>query len=235
MASEARSPGSLKENGVKLYSLPLSPYAARVRGSIYAKGLGIEIIQPPADWRTAAEYRRINPLVRIPVLLLDDNTVIPESGVIVEYLEDAFPKPSLRPDTAENLARVRLITQIADLYVMQALMPLFSLFDTKKKDKEAIAAQLAKLDEGLSHLEAMLLAGEFAFPGQLTTADVWLTPVRFSLEGLMSFSGRRDLLDKHKIIASYADTARNDAALGRVWDEMSEGLAAMMAKRASAA
>jgi glutathione S-transferase len=220
---------------VKLYSLPLSPYSARVRGSIYAKGLNVEIVQPPPDWRTAAEYRRINPLVRIPVLLLDDDTVIPESGVIVEYLEDAFPDPSLRPDTAENLARVRVITQIADLYVMQAMMPLFSLFDAKKKDKDKIAAQIGKLDEGLSHLEAMLLAGEFAFPGQLTTADLWLTPVRFSLEGLMSFSGQRHILDKHKIIASYADTARNDAALGRVWDEMAEGLEAMMAKRASAA
>src|SRR5262249_49876149 len=129
----------------------------------------------------------------------------------------------------------RVITQIADLYVMQALMPLFSLFDAKKKDKEAIAAQLAKLDEGLSHLEAMLLAGEFAFPGQLTTADVWLTPVRFSLEGLMSFSGKRTLLDKHKIIPSSAHTARTDAALGRVWDEMAEALEAMMANRVSAA
>jgi glutathione S-transferase len=228
-------PPKPKEICVKLYSLPLSPYAARVRGSIYAKGLAVEIVQPPADWRTAAEYRQINPLVRIPVLLLDDDTVIPESGVIVEYLEDAFPEPSLRPDTAENLARVRLITQVADLYVMQALMPLFSLFDAKKKDKDAIAAQLAKLEEGLTHLEAMLLAGEFAFPGQLTTADVWLTPVRFSLDGLMGFARLPHLLDKHKIIASYADTARNDAALGRVWDEMTEGLEAMMASRVSAA
>lgn len=220
---------------MKLYSLPLSPYAARVRGSIYAKGLGIEIIAPPADWRTAPEYRRINPLVRIPVLLLDDETVIAESGVIVEYLEDAYPAPPLRPETAENLAQVRLITQIADLYVMQALMPLFTLFDAEKKDKAAIDAQLGKLEEGLNHLEAMLLAGEYAFPGQMTTADVWLTPVRFTLGGLISFAKLPHLLDGHKAIAAYADTARNDAALGRVWDEMTEGYKDLMTRRASAA
>jgi glutathione S-transferase len=172
---------------VQLYSLPLSPYAARVRGAIYAKGLPVEIVSPPADWRTSPEYREINPLVRIPVLLLDDSTVIAESAVIVEYLEDAYPKPSLRPDTAESLARVRLITQVADLYVMQPMMPLFYMFDGKERDEATIAAQLAKLDEGLNHLEAMLLKGEYAFPGQLTTADVWLTPVRFSLDGLMGF------------------------------------------------
>jgi glutathione S-transferase len=220
---------------VKLYSLPLSPYSARVRGSIYAKGLGIEIIAPPADWRTAPEYRQINPLVRIPVLLLDDDTVIAESAVIVEYLEDAYPEPSLRPETAEDLAQVRLITQVADVYVMQALMPLFSLYDAKKKDEGAIAGQLGKLEEGLAHLEAMLLAGEYAFPGQMTTADLWLTPVRFTLDGLMSFAKLPHLLDHHKAITAYADTARNDAALGRVWDEMTEGLEELMTRRASAA
>jgi glutathione S-transferase len=218
---------------VKLYSLPLSPYAARVRGAIYAKGLAVEIFAPPEDWRTSPEYREINPLVRIPVLLLDDGTVIAESAVIVEYLEDAHPKPSLRPDTAESLARVRLITQIADLYVMQAMMPLFYMFDAKAKDQALIAAQLGKLEEGLKHLEAILLVGEYAFPGQLTTADVWLTPVRFSLDGLMGFAELPRLLDRHKAVAAYADTARKDAALGRVWDEMADGLEAMMAARAA--
>ena len=218
---------------MKLYSLPLSPYAARVRGAIYAKGLAVEIFAPPEDSRISPEYRQINPLVRIPVLLLDDGTVIAESAVIVEYLEDAHPKPSLRPDTAESLARVRLITQIADLYVMQAMMPLFYMFDAKAKDQALIATQLGKLEEGLKHLEAILLVGEYAFPGQLTTADVWLTPVRFSLDGLMGFAELPRLLDRHKAVAAYADTARKDAALGRVWDEMADGLEAMMAARAA--
>jgi glutathione S-transferase len=219
---------------VKLYSLPLSPYAGRVRGAIYAKGLAVEIAAPPADWRSSPEYRAINPLVRIPVLLLDDGTVIPESGVIVEYLEDAHPSPSLRPDTAESLASVRLITQVADLYVMQAIMPLFALFDAQKRDESAISAQLAKLDEGLKHLDAMLLAGEYAFPGQLTTADVWLTPLRFTLNGLMEFARKPRLLDSYKAVAAYADVARKDAALGRVWDEMTEGLEEFMQARAQA-
>jgi hypothetical protein len=41
------------------------------------------------------------------------------------------------------------------------------------------------------------------------------------------------LLDRHKAVAAYADTARKDAALGRVWDEMADGLEAMMAARAA--
>jgi glutathione S-transferase len=166
------------------------------------------------------------------VLVLDDGTTIPESGVIVEYLEDARPSPPLRPRSPEALARVRLITQVADLYVMNTMMPLFALFDAKEKDTAAIDAQLAKLDDGLGKLDALLAPKSFAHAGQLTTADVWLTPVRFTLDGLMGFSGRAGLLDRHPRVAGYRDVARADAALGRVWREMTDGLEAFMMSRA---
>lgn len=220
---------------MKLYSLPLSPYAARVRGAIYAKNLPVEIVAPPDDWRSSPEFRAINPLVKIPVLILDDGTPLPESAVIVEYLEDKYPEPSLRPKTAEALARVRLITQVADLYVQQAMMPLFYLFNGAKRDEAAIEAQMQKLKDGLDHLDGLLQPGSYAFGERLTTADVWLTPVRFSLDGLMSFSGRTDLLKRYKSVDAYADIARGDGILNRVWQEMTEGLRAFMASRAAAA
>src|SRR5258708_35672755 len=219
---------------MKLYSLALSPYAARVRGAIYAKDLAVDIVAPPDDWRTSPEYRKLNPLVRIPVLVLDDGTGIPESAVIVEYLEDAYREPTLRPRTPEALARVRLITQVAEFYVMQAMMPLFFLFDSKTRDDVAIDSQLGKLDQGLAHLNFMLHSGSYALGDRLTTADVWLAPVRFALDGLMGFSGRTGLLDRHHAVASYADVAQRDPALGRVWREMADGLKAFMASRAGA-
>ncbi len=220
---------------MKLYSLPLSPFAARVRGVIYAKDLPVEIAAAPAEWSRSAAFRQLNPAGRIPVLLLDDGTPLPESAVIVEYLEDAFPQPPLRPADPAALARVRLITQVADIYVMQAMMPLFHLFDQKVRDEAAIRAQLDKLDQGLAHLNGMLEAGSYAASGRLTTADMWLAPVRFTLDGLMGFSGRMDLLDRHKAIAGYADLAQRHSVLGRVWRELSDGLKSFMAKRAETA
>jgi glutathione S-transferase len=219
---------------MKLYSIALSPYAARVRAAIYAKDLAIDIVAPPDDWRTSAEYRRLNPLVRIPVLVLDDGTGIPESGVIVEYLEDTHREPTLRPRTPEGLARVRLITQVAEFYVMPVLMPLFFLFDSKTRDEAAIDSQLGKLDQALAQLNGLLHPGGYALGERVTTADVWLAPVRFSLEGLMGFSGRTGLLDRYAAIAGYADVAQRDPALGRVWREMADGLKAFMASRAGA-
>jgi glutathione S-transferase len=220
---------------MKLFSLALSPFAARVRVAVHAKKLPVEIVAPPPDWRTSPEFRKLNPLVRVPVLLLDDGTSLAESGVIVEYLEDAYPETSLRPRAPKDLARVRFITQVAEHYVMPSMMPLFGLFDTKARDEAAITAALAKLDSALKQLNDLLPPGTYASGDRLSTADAWLMPVRYSLDGLMNFSGRTELLDRHDAVRGYADVARRDPHLGHVWHEMDEGLKVFMASRAASA
>jgi len=172
--------------------------------------------------------------VRVPVLVLDDGTAVAESGVIVEYLEDAYPESSLRPRSAQDRARVRFITQVAEQYVMTSIMPLFGLFDTTARDEAAIAAQIAKLDGALLHLNEALRPGTYAIGDRLTTADAWLAPLRFTLEGLMNFSGRTELLDRHEALNAYTEVVRRDPHLGHVWREMDDGLKAFMASRAAA-
>ncbi|MEA1650024.1 glutathione S-transferase family protein [Nitrospirillum sp. BR 11164] len=221
---------------MKLYSLALSPFAARVRAAIYAKDLAVDILTPPEDWRTSPAFRALNPMVRVPVLVLDDGRSIPESAVIVEYLEDAFPAVPLRPADPVDHARVRLLTAVADHYVMRETFPLFGLFDSQAPDEDAIQAQLAKLDSGIGLLNGLLAEdaarGPFAFGGRVSTADAWLVPVRYTLEGLMRFSGRTQLLDRHAAVAGYARSLRESPALARVWDEMEEGLRQYMSQRA---
>lgn len=219
---------------MKLYSLPLSPYSARVRGALYAKDVNVEIVPPPDGWSSSDAFRAVNPLGRIPVLVLDDGTSICESGIIVEYLDDAYPEPPLRPRSATDRARARLVTQVGETYVMNAMMPLFFLFDAKEKDQHAIDAQLAKLDEALGRLDPML-QGRYAVGDSLGIADVWLTPMRFSLDGLMSFSGLKGLLDAHPRVAGYAEVAQKDRVLSRVWAEMTDGLKAFIERRATEA
>ena len=219
---------------MQLISLALSPFAARVRAAIHAKHLAVEIQAPPSQWRTSAEFRKLNPLVRVPVLILDDGSTLYESGVIVEYLEDAFPEHSLRPPAPKDLARVRLITQIGENYVMPATLPLFGLFDAKTPEEAAIAAQTAKLDTALKHLNGLLQPRSYAVGDELTTADVWLAPLRFSLEGLMDFSGRTELLEPYPAVKAYREVARNDPHLGHIWREMEEALEGFLASRATA-
>ncbi len=89
-----------------------SPYVARVRMQGYAKDLPIEL-RPAAPG--TPEFRRMNLLGKIPVLE-HDGFVLPESQVICEYLEDAFPAPSLLGRTSRDRARVRLVARVVDLY-----------------------------------------------------------------------------------------------------------------------
>jgi glutathione S-transferase len=219
---------------MKLYSLDLSPFAARVRGAIYAKGLQVEIVKPEADWRTSLEYRKLNPLVKIPLLVLDDGSPLPESSVIVEYLEDAYPEPSLRPKTPKEIARVRFITHVAEHYVLPNVYGLFGALDAKTRDEHEISTHLSRLERTLKDLDELLQPGEYAFGNRITLADVWLTPLRFSLEGLMRIWERPDLLSGYVALTAYADVAKADPHLGRVWKEMESGYKEYMASRASA-
>ena len=83
---------------MKLYQADLSPFASRVRIQLYAKQLDVPFADPPGGL-SSDEYKKINPTGRVPALEVD-GTVIPESTVIFEYLEDRFPEPSLQPAEA---------------------------------------------------------------------------------------------------------------------------------------
>src|SRR5262245_66030756 len=97
---------------MELHSREISPFAARVRVSILAKELPVLIVDNP-DVASDA-FGKLNPLRRVPVLVLDDGKAIPESETIVEYLEDAYPGRPLRPTDSGDRARVRLIARVAE-------------------------------------------------------------------------------------------------------------------------
>ena len=110
---------------MKLYDSMLSPYSTRIRLQMYLKGIQAEIVAVPSGGSHTPDYVKINPLEKIPTL--DDNGfLLPESSAIGEYLEDIHPTPSLRPDDAKERAKMRVIYNIADQYI---LAPLFELFD----------------------------------------------------------------------------------------------------------
>src|SRR3569832_1120323 len=64
---------------MKLYSANLSPFAARPRIAIYAKGLAVEILPPPGGPGSAA-YKAINPTGKVPCLVTSGGQCIPESA-----------------------------------------------------------------------------------------------------------------------------------------------------------
>jgi len=88
-----------------LYSADACPYCVRTRLVLNGKGIPHELVQvdlsPKPAW-----LRDLNPRNRVPVLEVD-GTILVESEVLNEYLEETHPEPPMLPVDAEGRARVR--------------------------------------------------------------------------------------------------------------------------------
>jgi glutathione S-transferase len=91
---------------ITLYDAPRCPYCARVRVVLAEKGVEYETVEIDLADRPAWLYEK-NPLGKVPVLE-EDGFILPESPVIMEYLEERYPEPGLLPDDPEDRALVRL-------------------------------------------------------------------------------------------------------------------------------
>ncbi len=218
---------------MKLYSVPLSPFAARARMAVYAKGLTQVEILPPAGGDTKSpEYLAIHPMGKVPCLVTDDGTVIPESDTIVEFLDDKFPENPLRPASAEDKAQARLIVRVLELYVSPGGGALFGQLNPAARDQAVVDESLAKLSEGLVHLNYFMGPGPFAVGQTLTTADCGLVPQLFFLGLFSQAFARPDLLTAHSKIGPYWAHMQTQASAQKVLGEIGQALQERMAAAA---
>jgi RNA polymerase-associated protein len=89
---------------VKLYDAARCPFCARVRIALAEKGLDHERVE--IDLRNRPDWiYDLNPTGKVPVV--DDGFVLPESAVIMEYLDDRYPEQPLLPDDPKSRAVAR--------------------------------------------------------------------------------------------------------------------------------
>jgi glutathione S-transferase len=203
---------------MRLYSEHNSPFSAPVRLAIYAKGLEIQV-EPPPGGLLSARFHAINPLGTIPCLILDSGVPLPESAAILEYLEDKFPKPPLRPDSAEARAHVRLLQRIGELQITTPLIELARL-DGHATSDPAFSTWLTRLIRGLSSVQIYLREGGLAAGPQLTLADCQLAPALFLVPKVARSIGKPHLLGAYPPIRRYVEVVGEHPAVRRVLDEM---------------
>ena len=209
-----------------LYSAPLSPFAARVRLSIYRKGLDVTIKGPPVGGLTGPDYLALNPMGQLPALQLESGVVIPESAAILEYLEDAFPNPSLRPGNIETLAIARLFLRIPDIHFQNAPRILLGMRNPADRRPESVDPALANLERALSYIDRFLEAGggPWAVGGAPSIADCALVPVLNAVSLVGRLYDRPDLLERPARLKGYWAAAQEEAVNARV---IAEQLAAI--------
>jgi glutathione S-transferase len=92
-----------------LYHLPLSPFSRKVRLALSEKRLPFEL-RLEKVWQRRPEYLELNAAGTVPTLIEPNDMVIADSGVICEYLEEAYPdSPLLGRAVAERVETRRLV------------------------------------------------------------------------------------------------------------------------------
>ncbi|MFN7086956.1 MAG: glutathione S-transferase [Burkholderiales bacterium] len=151
---------------MKLIGTPTSPYTRKARIVLAEKRIDYDfVIDSPYDGVTRVpDY---NPLGKVPVLVLDDDTSIFDSRVIVEYLDHASPVTKLIPEDTRHRILVRRWEALADGCTDAAVaMAVERRRPANLQSAEWIARQQGKVDRALEAMAAELGArswcsGEF--------------------------------------------------------------------------
>ncbi|MDI1267051.1 MAG: maleylacetoacetate isomerase [bacterium] len=96
---------------MKFFSFWRSLASFRVRIALNLKSVPAEVIFVDIDANAHRDprYRKINPQMALPSLVLDDGTALFQSLAILEYLDETYPAPPLLPADPAGRARVRAL------------------------------------------------------------------------------------------------------------------------------
>jgi glutathione S-transferase len=132
---------------MKLYDGGRAPNPRRVRIFLAEKGIEVpaEQIDLGALQQRSQAYTAINPMQRVPALVLDDGTVIAESIAICRYFDALHPEPALFGRGALDAALVEMWNRRAELHL---LFPVASVFQHQHPAmKEMVQPQLPEWGE----------------------------------------------------------------------------------------
>ncbi|HXF77325.1 MAG TPA: glutathione S-transferase family protein [Usitatibacter sp.] len=214
---------------MKLYSWDLSPYSARVRMQVYAKGLTDIAIEQPPTYGTPRFYED-HPIGRVPLLEIGGEA-IPESEVIAAYLEEIYPEPSLLGATPRENAHIRTLARIGDIYLMNNTFMLavqtrvLAAKTPVITGNESIIALLGgHLARNTRALDGMIGRDGFACLGRVTLADCALVPALFFLEAVLPGSGVADPIAANANVAAYWAAIQGEECAARILVELHRGL-----------
>ena len=163
---------------MRLHGASGSPFVRKVQVALALKGLPYEQIQQLPFTRDA-EYRKINPLGKIPTLQDGDLTIC-DSTVICEYLEEAYPQAPLYPANPADRARARWLEELGGSRVAELAAGIFfqrfmrPMVLKQEPDEELVAKIIDRqLPPLLDYLEAEVPAQGFIF-GAFMMADMSL-------------------------------------------------------------
>jgi len=176
---------------VKLFSYFRSSAAYRVRIALNLKNIPYEMVPihltKDGGHQRSADYRALNPAMRVPLLALDNGDRLTQSMAIIEYLDETHPQPPLLPSDPVQRAKVRSVAQMVacDIHPLNNLMALQYLKRVLKQEQPEIDAWYHHwVIDGFNAIEAAIDPAPYACGEKITLADLCLVPQVFNARRL---------------------------------------------------
>jgi len=157
---------------MKLATSLTSPYGRKVRVVLLEKKIPFHL-QVENPWQPDSVVATLNPLGKVPVLVLEDGVSVFDSRVIVEYLDHVSPVAHLIPSEFKNRMVVRGVEALADGVTDAAV----AIYLEKKRARELqngdwLLLQEKTLFRGLGALAEALGENPWFLGNSMTLADV---------------------------------------------------------------
>ena len=196
---------------MKLYGTNTSPYVRKVRLVLLEKNIP-HTYQIDVPGKPDSLVNRVNPLGRIPALVLDDETCVFDSSVIAEYVDTLNDSPKLIPrhDVLGRM-RVKRWEALADGIMDSAIVVRNERSrPAEKQDDNTISLHSNAILRALAHAAAQLGKQEWCEGGAITLADLALASAIVYLDLRLPELGWRAL---HGDLAAWFDRMNARASM----------------------
>ena len=171
----------------KLYITRTAPNPRKALILLASKGIDVDDMDDidvvdidfAAREQFSEEFTNINPMQTVPVLTLDDGTVLNDSQAVCEYLDRVYGERSVMGNDVVQRAQVCSMRRIAEFEVLYNLMLAFQHSHPSKAQRveqvpEFVAPSIARAIKALAYFETNLEGHEYLVGDQLSFADIVL-------------------------------------------------------------
>ena len=201
---------------MKLYYVPVSTYCQKVLMAFEEKGVDFEgEIVNLSDEAARAEYLKLYPIGKVPLLIPDDDGFIPESSIIIEYLDTHFASGTkLIPDDPDLARQARFKDRMTDLYLNDSISALFFQGRKAEGDRDPALIERSQYRARVLYefMEKNFESREWANGDQFSMADCAAAPPLFYAQTLFPF-------DDYPNVKSYYERLSARPSWQKVMDE----------------
>jgi len=171
----------------KLYVTRTAPNPRKALILLASKGIDVDDMDDidvvdidfAANEQMSEEFTKINPMQTVPVLKLDDGTILNDSQAVCEYLDRVYGERSVMGNDVVQRAQVCSMRRIAEFEVLYNYMLAFQHSHPSKAHRveqvpEFVAPSIARSGKALAYFESVLEGREYLVGDQLSFADIVL-------------------------------------------------------------